>query len=232
MTFRFSRDEVGQSVAVRPSLHRPRQPDSDVRVPKSISEICPPFGALRTIFLMLTVPNLFSIARIVLILPLVVLLNRQRYDAAFIVFVIAAVTDALDGATARLLGQRSAVGAYLDPAADKLLMTASFITLGVLHLIPSWLMFLVILRDVIIVAGLAVLRLNSRRPKIRPSIASKLTTIFQLLTIGVALLYPSGLPPLKLGIVAAAAMATVISGLQYIWKGIKILRYGESAEGG
>ena len=181
---------------------------------------------------MLTLPNLFSIARIVFIIPLILLLTRQRYETAFIVFVIAALTDAVDGALARLLGQRSVFGAYLDPAADKLLMTASFVALGVLQLIPPWLMGLVILRDVIIVAGLVVLRLNSRRPKIRPSIASKLTTLFQLLTIGAALLYPSGLPPLKLVMIAAAAVTTVISGLQYIGKGIKILKYGESADRG
>lgn len=181
---------------------------------------------------MLTLPNLFSIARILLIFPLVWLLSRQRYEGAFLVFLIAAVTDAVDGALARLLGQRSVVGAYLDPAADKLLMTVSFIALGVLHLIPLWLVILVILRDLIIVAGLIVLRLNSRRPKIRPSVASKLTTLFQLLVIGTALVYPSDLPPLKLLVIAGAAVATVISGLQYIRKGIKIFKYGESADGG
>jgi len=178
---------------------------------------------------MLTVPNLLSVVRILLIFPMILLLARERYGAAFIVFVAAAVTDAVDGALARLLGQRSVVGAYLDPAADKLLMTAAFIALADQQLIPVWLTAVVILRDVIIVAGLVVLRLMSRRPEIRPSIASKLTTLFQLLSIGAALLYPAENPPLKFLTIAGAAVTTVISGLQYIAKGIKILRHGERA---
>ena len=171
---------------------------------------------------MLNLPNLLSITRIILILPFILLLVHQRYGWAVGVFVAAATTDAIDGALARVLRQRTQLGAYLDPAADKLLMTASFITLASLKLLPIWLTGLVILRDVIIVLGLIILRITSRSLEIRPSMASKLTTFFQLGTIGAAILFPSGF--LTDLFIASAAITTVISGLQYISKGIKILK--------
>ena len=171
---------------------------------------------------MLNLPNLLSITRIILILPFILLLVDQRYGWATGVFIAAAATDAIDGALARLLRQRTQLGAYLDPAADKLLMMASFITLAVLQLLPAWLAGLVIFRDVIIVLGLIFLRVTSRSMEIRPSIASKLTTLFQLGTIGMALLFPFGFP--KDLFIALTAIATVISGVQYVGKGIKILK--------
>ncbi len=174
---------------------------------------------------MLNLPNLLSITRIILIFPLILLLVQQRHGWALGVFTAAAATDAIDGALARLLRQRTQLGAYLDPAADKLLMTAAFITLSVLQFLPVWLTVLVILRDVIIVLGLILLRLTSRPLEIRPSIASKLTTFFQLATIAAALLSPFGFPPvLKDLFIAVTTIATVISGLQYVGKGFKIWR--------
>ncbi|HYB20581.1 MAG TPA: CDP-alcohol phosphatidyltransferase family protein [Thermodesulfobacteriota bacterium] len=175
---------------------------------------------------MLNLPNLLSITRIILILPFILLLVHQRYGWAVAVFVAAAMTDAIDGALARVLRQRTQLGAYLDPAADKLLMTASFIALASLQFLPIWLTGLVILRDVIIVLGLIILRITSRSLEIRPSIASKLTTVFQLGTIVAALLFPSGL--LTDLFIALAAITTVISGLQYVAKGLKILKEREA----
>ena len=173
---------------------------------------------------MLNFPNLLSITRIILILPFILLLANQLYGWALGVFIAAALTDALDGTLARILGQRTALGAYLDPAADKLLMTAAFITLVILQLLPGWLAVLVILRDVIIVLGLIFLRAASRSPEIRPSVASKLTTLFQLGTIGAALLFQPifPLPALIDLFIAVTAITTAISGLQYVGKGLKI----------
>lgn len=173
---------------------------------------------------MLNLPNLLSITRIILIVPFILFLIHQRYGWAIGVFIAAAATDAIDGALARLLRQRTQLGAYLDPAADKLLMTASFITLSVLQFLPLWVTVLVILRDVIILFGLIfLLRLTSRPLDIRPSIPSKLTTFFQLATITAALLSPWGFPPVLINLfIAVTAGATIISGLQYIGKGFRI----------
>jgi cardiolipin synthase len=175
---------------------------------------------------MLNFPNLLSITRIILIVPFILLLIDRRYGWAIGVFVAAAATDAIDGALARLLRQRTVLGSYLDPAADKLLMTASFITLSVLQFLPIWLTVLVILRDVIIVLGLILLRVTSRPLEIRPSIASKLTTILQLATIGAALLSPYGFPPVFIInlFITVTAVATIISGLQYVGKGFRICK--------
>lgn len=177
---------------------------------------------------MLNAPNILSLARIILILPLILLLVNKRYGWALAVFIGAGLTDAIDGALARILRQRSVLGSYLDPAADKLLMTASFITLAVLKLLPTWLVVLVIIRDVIIVLGLVILRATSRPPEIRPTIASKITTFFQIATIGAALLFGAlyPIPVLYDLFVGVTAVATVISGLQYIGKGFKIMRKG------
>jgi cardiolipin synthase len=175
---------------------------------------------------MLNFPNLFSIVRIISIFPLILLLTHQLYGWACVVFIAAALTDAVDGALARLLGQRTVMGAYLDPAADKLLMTASFIILAILGFLPLWLAFLVIFRDVVIVLGLIILRAVSRPPEIRPSLVSKSATLFQLGTIGATLLYQSGFSIwyLKDLFIAGTLVTTVISGLQYVWKGINILK--------
>ncbi len=171
---------------------------------------------------MLNFPNLLSITRIILIAPFIVLLTEQNRTGAFWVYIVAALTDAVDGALARLLKQRTALGAYLDPAADKLFMTASFVTLALLRSLPVWLTIIVILRDLVIVAGLIILRWNSRRPEVRPSLLSKGTTLFQLVTIGAGTLFESGM--FKEALILITALATVISGLQYIGIGYKILK--------
>ncbi len=170
---------------------------------------------------MLNAPNLLSITRMVLIIPFIVLLAGQNRTGAFWVYIVAALTDAVDGALARLLKQRTTIGAYLDPAADKVFMTASFIALAALCSIPVWLAILVISRDIIIVVGLVILRWNSRRPEVRPSLLSKATTLFQLVTIGAGTLFESGM--FKEALILLTALATVISGLQYIRVGFKIL---------
>lgn len=173
---------------------------------------------------MVNFPNLLSISRIILILPFIFFVSEQRYGWALGVFIVAALTDAFDGTLARLLHQRTVLGAYLDPAADKLLMMASFITLALLKFLPAWLAVLVILRDVSIVLGIIILRATSRPLEIRPSIASKLTTLFQFSTIIAVLLFEAGysLSMLQGLLIAGTTITTIVSGLQYIAKGIKI----------
>jgi cardiolipin synthase len=177
---------------------------------------------------MLNLPNLFSIARVVLLLPFIYFLQQKSYGLAFAIFVLAGVTDAIDGAMARLLHQRTVLGAYLDPAADKVLMTFSYIALSSFNLLPWWLTFLVIGRDVVIVLGILFLRLFSRPVEARPSAASKITTCLQIATIAAPLfslsLYPSAW--LTDGLTLATAAGTVISGLQYIGRGVRVLQKG------
>jgi cardiolipin synthase len=177
---------------------------------------------------MLNLPNLLSIGRILCAPLFIILLLNQLYGWALLTFVVAALTDAADGLLARLLKQRTVLGTYLDPAADKLLNASSYITLAILNLLPSWLAVIVVSRDVIICLGLMILFWTSHPLEIRPSIASKLTTGFQFCTIVFALWAAYGAPApnlLMFFLKWGTAIGTVVSGLQYIGRGIKIFNH-------
>ena len=106
---------------------------------------------------MLNLPNFLTIVRILTIPAFLILLTNGRPGIALAVFVAGGLTDALDGAIARLTDSRTELGAVLDPLADKLLLLSSFCVLALLGAVPSWLTVLVIIRDVILVTGYFVL---------------------------------------------------------------------------
>jgi cardiolipin synthase (CMP-forming) len=174
---------------------------------------------------MVNLPNLLSIARIVLIPLFIILLIDQDYSWALVVFIGAAITDAVDGLLARLLHQRTVLGAYLDPAADKLLSASSFVALAILNILPGWLTVIVISRDVIISLGILILFLTSHSLRIQPSLISKLTTIFQTSTVIYSLLskFLFPIPFFMDFLIWGTAFLTMVSGLQYIGRGIGIL---------
>ncbi len=176
---------------------------------------------------MLNFPNLISFIRILLIPVFIGLIIHRVYHFAFWVFMIAAVSDALDGLLARRLNQRTSLGAYLDPAADKLLSASAYITLSIVEGIPGWLAVMVIGRDLIICLGFLVLYLTSHPLQIRPSQLSRINTIFQFATIVMVLLilYPLPFPQLikEIGI-WGTAITTIGSGVQYLSRGIRIVR--------
>jgi cardiolipin synthase len=145
---------------------------------------------------------------------------------ALLVFAIAGISDGLDGLIARYLNQRTALGAILDPAADKLLLISSFIALAVLGIIPSWVTVIVITRDVIILVGLAILLLTEKKYEVRPTLVSKCTTTVQIVTVLVTLYDPAHL---KLALLYpillwSTAILTTWSGLHYIYIGMNILQ--------
>ncbi len=178
---------------------------------------------------MCNLPNFLSLARILLIPILIILLINGAFFWALLIFSVAALTDAADGMLARLMQQRTLIGSYLDPIADKLLSGSSFICLAILGLVPGWLAVLVISRDIIILGGLLILFILGRLPKIQPTLASKLTTFFQLLTIVIVLFFqivPFGSLLIKVLIWTTGAF-TILSGLQYVKKGIEI--FGQEA---
>lgn len=174
---------------------------------------------------MFNLPNFLSLARILLIPILIILLIHGAFGGAILIFILAALTDAADGMLARLMQQRTIIGSYLDPIADKLLSGSAYICLATLGFIPGWLAVLVISRDVIILGGLLILFIVSRIPKIQPTLASKITTFLQLLTIVVVLFSQiASFPPLPLKVsIWATGTFTIYSGLQYVKKGIEII---------
>jgi cardiolipin synthase len=178
--------------------------------------------------LTINIPNILTVLRILITPLFVIFLIRNQHGYALLVFVFAGVSDGLDGLIARWLNQRSDLGAVLDPIADKLLLTAAYITLGILRDIPGWLAVLVISRDVLIVTGIAVLTFADIHFDIRPSLISKWTTVFQILMVGVSLLDLgfSGAQTLQLVLGWVTAAMTVLSGLHYTYLGLNILQTG------
>jgi len=171
----------------------------------------------------LTIPNLITLFRIILTPLFIIFLIQGRYGKALIVFILAGVSDLADGLIARTWQQKSRLGSYLDPLADKLLMAASFVTLSIYHQIPSWLTVLVLSRDVVLAVGVVIFRLADIPLVVKPSLAGKWTTTFQLITVGFVLLNKIWVfPPLVLPVFFYVTGAlTVISGLQYFYRGIK-----------
>ena len=160
-------------------------------------------------------PNAISIARMLLVVPIVAWLVAGDFEAAWWLFLLAGASDAVDGYCARRFGWQTPLGALLDPAADKVLLVATFFTVGWLGLAPWWLVLTVFARDVIIVA----LYLQRRTPvSDRPTTISKINTFTQsacvlLIVYGAAFGANAVLVQTWLAI---TLMTTVFSGLLYL----------------
>jgi cardiolipin synthase len=168
--------------------------------------------------------------RIVLIPLLVIFLIDGSYLKALLVFSITSITDALDGFLARTLRMQTELGAYLDPIADKAMISSCYITLAITGGLPAWLTVLVIGRDLIIIIGILVFFLVSLPVTIKPALVSKITTIFQILTVLwvlVTLTWTWEKPPVLVttGLFWMTAALTVASGLVYLHRGIQIINH-------
>jgi cardiolipin synthase len=174
-----------------------------------------------------TIPNLLSILRMGLIPLFIILVVNGDAPKALLLFVVAGVTDALDGFIARFWHQQSLLGAYLDPMADKLLLTTAYVVLSIPSLnhgtqIPPWITILVIARDVLLVSVALVLYLAAGVKKFPPSVLSKLNTVFQV--TAVVLVLVSGVFPEQRSIELVAVTTlylvgalTLASGLHYVY---------------
>lgn len=177
----------------------------------------------------LNIPNFLTLLRLGAIPLFLILLEDFRFTEALAVFVAAGVTDGLDGAIARMTRTKTTLGAYLDPAADKMLLVSAFIALGFMHEVPRWLVVLVILRDATIVLGYFLLFTVAQRPmEVRPSVSGKASTVLQLSTVAVVLLALSrpGLvhPQLNEAIFYMTGVMTAATGLQYTYRGLAWLQ--------
>ena len=176
----------------------------------------------------MTIPNLITILRVLLVPIFIIYMIKDKTLGSLIIFVIASASDALDGFIARVFHKKSDLGAYLDPLADKILLIAAYITLAILKMIPAWLAVLIISRDVIILLGVLILYLNRYPVKIHPSLLSKSTTCLQIATILMILSNSYlNLEPIKMYAFWLTAGFTIASGLQYIRIGLVILTQGE-----
>ncbi len=165
-------------------------------------------------------PNALTLVRLGLVYPVVVLLLDRRFAMALGVFLIAGVTDALDGFLAKRWGWRSRLGAILDPLADKALLVASYLTLTWLGLIPVWLTAAVIGRDAVIVLGAVVYHFMVAPLHPSPTPLSKFNTLAQI-AAAVAVMVNQGLFPLPSpwmeGMFYGVLATTLLSGADYLW---------------
>lgn len=175
--------------------------------------------------------NKITILRILLVPGIVACLVYYAPDRdwlrflAFSLFVLGVVSDALDGAIARLQNQRTELGMLLDPIADKALILSTLISCSAIHGLPAWLSLppwfnvVVISRDVLLVCGAIVIFANTGRWHVRPSRLGKCTTVAQMLVVVVLLLHI----PLKVPLMLMAVALTVLSGVHYIRMGVRVL---------
>src|SRR6476469_8028244 len=128
----------------------------------------------------LSIPNLITLARILLVPVVVWSIATGRMYLAFMLFLAAAISDAVDGFLAKRFGMKTELGAYLDPLADKVLIVSIYVTLGITGVIPLWIVILVVSRDFMIVGAIILSWLIARPVAIRPHLVSKVNTGAQI----------------------------------------------------
>jgi cardiolipin synthase len=168
---------------------------------------------------LLNLPNVITFARLCAVPLAFWLVLEHRLDQAFVLFVAAGLSDAVDGWLARRYGGNM-VGALLDPVADKALLVTMYVTLAAVNELPDWLAILVVFRDLVIVGGVIVLAVLGQPVAIRPLYVSKVNTLLQIVLVAIVLLKAGfglslmGIEPPLIWVVAATTLA---SGSAYVW---------------
>jgi cardiolipin synthase len=166
------------------------------------------------------IPNAISVLRLLAVMPVVFLLLQRQFGWALVLFVLAGLSDGLDGFLAKQYGWQSQLGGILDPLADKVLLMASFLVLGTLSLVPAWLVVAVIFRDLLIMGGALMYNYGVEQLEAAPTLMSKINTLLQIL-LAVLVITDAGPMPISPGILSFlvwSCLATVIvSGSQYVW---------------
>lgn len=166
------------------------------------------------------IPNIITCLRLLLIGPFLFFLSSGNYVLAMSIFLLAAISDGVDGLLARHFHWQSKFGSFADPMADKLLITAAFVMLALLEKIPFWIMFLVMLRDLVIIAGVFTWYKRFGQIEFTPTFLSKINTGLQLAYI-IGILYTIALHPIAPFLLtlslALTASTTLLSLLDYVW---------------
>jgi cardiolipin synthase (CMP-forming) len=165
-------------------------------------------------------PNALSIIRIILTVPVVIALLKEQYLLTLLLFLVAGITDALDGWIAKQFYLQSRLGSILDPVADKILLTCTFITLFWVGVLPLWLLMIIFVRDVIIIAGALGYFLGEESADsdlLEPSLISKVNTVLQITLVLYLLLIELhiGIDGLKEMVFIIVATSTALSGADY-----------------
>ena len=167
----------------------------------------------------MSIPNLITIARIVLVPIVIWAISSGAMGWAFVLFLVAGMSDAVDGFLAKRFHMATELGAYLDPLADKALLVSIYVTLGINDHLPRWLVILVVSRDIMILGGLLLAWVLGHPMKVKPLIVSKLNTAAQIVLASVVL-GTLGLgyavPRVTLALTVTVALTTVLSIAAYV----------------
>lgn len=178
----------------------------------------------------INLPNGLTLIRLLLAPVIVAAILTHNPWTAFLLFVAAAWTDVLDGAAARRFAVATQVGAYLDPVADKCLLSGVFLALAVVHQVPWWVVGIVLGRDVYIVLAAMVLMRFTPMRRFPPSVWGKLSTFAQIATVGIgmggSLLHLRVLDTFFSAMLWVCAALALWSGLHYTWRGLRIAVHG------
>ncbi|NMJ40384.1 CDP-alcohol phosphatidyltransferase family protein [Roseomonas sp. JC162] len=176
-----------------------------------------------------TLPNLITLGRLFAVPAAVWLMLQHRHDAAFLVFVGAGISDAIDGWLARVRNARSALGALLDPIADKALLVSVYVTLAAMNVLPDWLAILVVFRDLLIVGGVILLWVLGVPARIKPLLISKANTAAQIALAALALFlsgWQVSAPFLLEAMILLVAVTTFASGAAYVMQAARLTATG------
>ena len=168
----------------------------------------------------MNIPNTLTLARIVAVPLLVWLIIDQKMFAAFLVFMLAGISDAADGFLAKRYGWNTELGAYLDPIADKALLVTIYVTLGLAGHLPVWLVIAVVSRDILIVGAVLLAWMMSRPIIVKPLLVSKANTLSQIVLAGLVLAELGlglGLGQLVWVLVWVTGTLTIVSAGAYFW---------------
>lgn len=165
------------------------------------------------------IPNIISVLRIILVIPIMIAFWNEDYKLAFVLILIAGVSDGVDGFLARFFNWRSRLGAILDPLADKILLICLFVIFAIKGLLPLWLIYLVVGRDIIILLGGFIYNFFIAKIEIRPLFISKINTTLQIalvLLVALKLASMQIAPWVLNGMIILVTFSTLISGISYV----------------
>jgi len=177
----------------------------------------------------LNLANFITLFRIVIIPVFVIFLLNHKPYLPFLLFSLAILTDGLDGMVARIQKSKTNLGSILDPAADKLLLASAYITLAILKLVPLWVVAVVFSRDLVLLIGWLIIYISTGVSTVIPSILGKATTVLQMTVVFLVLLCSTGYLAeekwlaVKPFIFSAMLLLTVISGMEYSLRGIRLM---------
>lgn len=180
----------------------------------------------------MTIPNLITILRFVLVPAVVLAMLQSRWELAFAGFLIAGISDGVDGFVARQFNQRSRLGAYIDPMADKLLLVSVFVVLGIIGQLPLWLVVAAVSRDALIVIAVLLSSVMSQPVEMKPLMVSKANTAVQIVLAALVLgelAFTLDLDPARPVLIMLSGLLTVASAAAYLVGWLRHMSgYGES----